>query len=530
MNEIKLSQFKGADDRERFAAALSYMRERPGMTLFVEPGEYVITTPLARETMNNAITGKFGTNPEDVMFKPDFRYDRGLDFSGHISSRIIADGVTLMIDGFMEPVSVRDCSGVEIVGLTIDHVRKPYTKGRIISWTTLDRDENTAEILVDFPENFPINPDIIYPRYCTYVPDKERFGKDFGIRSFTYIDDHRARFVLERSDKSFVGNELYLWHSFHSRPAVLIENAKDTVLRDVTIHSQPGMGIVGQKAENILIERLRVIPSVGDHISTNTDATHFASCRGLLRLDGCEFEGQGDDSINVHTYYYTVISHEGERCRLQIKAPTGTHAQSLDYPEIGDKLELTDKKTLLSVGEYRVVDCRPDFEGFFCDVVLDRALPDDLDDYFIADPDELPVLEFVNCRARNHYARSILIKCRSALIENCTVSDVFECAVKIAAEAWWHEGISTADVTVRRCRFINCGRRLTECGGVYVRMDCEDSTTKAHGLVTIEDNIIECPEAHHGIVVKNTKQAIVRRNHIVSAKQNCCIEPGVGVL
>ena len=81
--------------------------------------------------MNNAITGKFGTNPEDVMFKPDFRYDRGLDFSGHISSRIIADGVTLMIDGFMEPVSVRDCSGVEIVGLTIDHVRKPYTKGRI---------------------------------------------------------------------------------------------------------------------------------------------------------------------------------------------------------------------------------------------------------------------------------------------------------------------------------------------------------------------------------------------------------------
>jgi len=110
------------------------------------------------------------------------------------------------------------------------------------------------------------------------------------------------------------------------------------------------------------------------------------------------------------------------------------------------------------------------------------------------------------------------------------VSDVFECAVKIAAEAWWHEGISTADVTVRRCRFINCGRRLTECGGVYVRMDCEDSTTKAHGLVTIEDNIIECPEAHHGIVVKNTKQAIVRRNHIVSAKQNCCIEPGVEVL
>ena len=80
MNEIKLSQFEGADDRERFAAALSYMRERPGMTLFVEPGEYVITTPLARETMNNAITGKFGTNPEDVMFKPDFRYDRGLDF------------------------------------------------------------------------------------------------------------------------------------------------------------------------------------------------------------------------------------------------------------------------------------------------------------------------------------------------------------------------------------------------------------------------------------------------------------------
>jgi hypothetical protein len=286
------------------------------------------------------------------------------------------------------------------------------------------------------------------------------------------------------------------------------------------------MGITAQHATNVTVDRLRVVPSVGEHMSVNTDATHFASCRGLVRFDGCFFDGQGDDSINVHTYYYSVVNHNGREVTLEVRAPTGTHAQSLDYPSVGDRLELTEVGSCMPVETYRVVGVVADREAYNCRVTLDRELPDDLDGYLFADPDELPHVEFVNCTARNHFARSILLKSRTALVENCTVSDVFELGVKIAAEASWHEGINSESVTVRRCRFINNGRISSGCGGVAVYMDTADKKN-AHGAVVIEDNIIECPNCEHGIIVDNVKKATIRRNSIVCAGEEISVGEGV---
>ena len=161
---------------------------------------------------------------------------------------------------------------------------------------------------------------------------------------------------------------------------------------------------------------------------------------------------------------------------------------------------------------------------------LDRELPENAEDYFLADPDELPELEFVNCRARNHFARAILIKCRRALVENCEISDIFESPVKIAEEAGWHEGLSTADVTVRRCRFINCARLTKLCGGIQVYMECNDRTKLSHGLITVEDNIFDSPEASHAIIINNARKTRLARNKIISKGDAVLIGEGVELI
>ena len=80
-------------------------------------------------------------------------------------------------------------------------------------------------------------------------------------------------------------------------------------------------------------------------------------------------------------------------------------------------------------------------------------------------------------------------------------------------------------VTVRRCRFINCGRLAKACGGVGVYMDAPVKKT-AHGTAIIEDNIIECPGCEHGIIVDNVRKAIVRRNSIVCAGEKIKVGDG----
>ena len=516
--KIPFSSFAGNSDRERFAAALSFMKDNPGTTLIVEPGVYNLTTERAREAQRAVMAGEYGKNPQDVMFTPDYVYDRGLDFKGHVNSTVEAYGATLLVDGFMEEISIRECAAVTVRGFTIDLKRKPYSKGVV---TGFDGDR----VLLEFPEE--ITATMPFLRSALYSRKEGRLipHSICRIGDFEFVDPHHGIGTPTVQGVAEAGDEFYICHSFHGRPAVLVEEARDTLLEDITIHTHPGMGITAFHATNVTVNRLRVVPSEGEHFSTTTDATHFASCRGLVRLDGCEFECQGDDSINVHTYYYSICEREGRTVTLEVRAPDGTHTQKTDCPLKGDRIEPTEASSCAPLDTYRVEDAAIVGENR-CRVTLDRELPDDLDGMLLADPDQVPRVEFVNCRARSHFARSVLIKSREALIENCEISDVFELGVKIAAESGWAEGINSESVTIRNCRFSNNDRRENLCGGIGVYMDAEVHKP-VHGTVVIEDNEIFCPKCEHGIIVADTKRAIVRRNRIVCKGEPVLIKEGV---
>lgn len=529
-NIITLDKFSDKDDLSAIRAALNWMRVNPGSTLIIPEGEYLITTAEAKAEEERVLAGEYGFNPEPVMFKPDHPYEIGLDFSGHNGSTVIAKNVHFTVDGFMEVVSVRDCQNVTIEGLTIDHKRKPYSKG-IITKAYKEGEENI--ISINFPPEYPVTKNMPSPRTVMYNPRTDRFEYNLPVKEWRWPDKPQTLEMFLRVDgEMFVGNEIYFTHCFHSRPAVLIERANNTTLRNITIHSHNGMGLTAFHATDILIEGLNIVPSEGEHFSTNTDATHFSSCRGKLRLDGCRFEGQGDDSINVHTYYYTITDVEKNKVRLVVKAPTFTHTQSLDFPKIGDTLELVLKETIDCEAVYKVTDVEPNYDTLDCVVTIDNDfsghinnLPDyiDINKYMFADIDALPELEFVNCTAKNHLARSILIKCRKALVENCTVTDVADAAVKIAAEANWHEGVSCDDVIIRGNRFINNGRSKegtnNSCGGIIVCMDGAEKASWPHARVLIENNIIENPNCDHCVSLANIRTIHLSQNKFVSGKE-----------
>ncbi len=521
MNTIYLSDYKGGDDRARFAAALDDAKKIPGTTIFVEPGTYHITTPRARAAQDSVMSGEYGDNPQPVMFSPDYIYDRGLDFDGHEGTTLAADGVLLLVDGFMEDVSARNCRGVTIRGLTIDNKRRPYTKGFI---KEVGNGAAKVELTEYMPQTAPIMRSGIYsPKYGRFVPDMRSVVKVLS-------NDGREAAVLLKGDTSdAVGDEVYFCHTWHSRPSILIENAKDILVDNVTIHCHAGMGVTGFHSENVTLRKFAVVPAPGEHHSTNTDATHFSSCRGKLVLDRCRFEGHGDDALNVHTYYYTVVEHFGNRAVLEVRAPTGTHTQALDYPRVGDRMDLCGAKSLDVIKTYRVTAVEADEKRRVCTVELDGDLPDDVNGYLLADPDETPEVEIRNCSLKNHFARGFLIKSRKCFIENCDFEDIFELGVKVAAESSWHEGVNVDTIAIRNCRFKNCGRERAVCGGVHIYMETPERTT-SHGYAEITDNHIDCPECDHGIIIKDIKQTLLRNNRVISRKDPIVIGDNVEVL
>ena len=73
-NIISLNSFTGKDHMELFANAMEYMKNNPGTTLIVPPGEYLLTSKLARETQEHVMNGDYGRNPQPTMFNPKFEY------------------------------------------------------------------------------------------------------------------------------------------------------------------------------------------------------------------------------------------------------------------------------------------------------------------------------------------------------------------------------------------------------------------------------------------------------------------------
>lgn len=502
MNEIiSFSDKSGIDTVKALAKAVNNLKDGGGKTLVIEPGEYVITGSRAREAQRAVMAGEWGANPQRIMFNPNYEYDIGLDLSGLHDCKISAYGVKFIVDGFMEPVCINNCENVELLGLTIDHKRKPFSRGYVTECTETEI-RDVYNVKVELDADCPISEKTPMLLRYTWSDPVSGENKNGGIHSYEYIDDHHFSAVV-RCTGLTVGDEFTTVHAFHSRPGIHIANSKNITLTDVTIHSQPGMGVVGNRSEDVVLKRLWVVPSCGYHFSTNTDATHFTAMTGKLRLEDCVFEYQGDDFTNVHGYYQEVIERLSE-CEfvMQEKTPDGTHTQALDYPDVGDVLELTRKSDLKVLDTYVVTESYPMHKEWKCRVVVDHPLPENTDGLILADVTKLPFVEIIGCTSSSHFARGVLVKCHGALIERNTLRDIHGPAIVAASEAWWYEGVSPSNITIRGNRVTNCAKFWGEAAGIVVKSDCDEPTSRNITNVVIEDNIIDAPNADHGIYVR----------------------------
>ena len=512
MQVKSISEFPGGDDMERFRRAAAYLRGHPGTRLVLEPKTYELHDARARRLQEDVMAGKLTRKPEPLMFNYDFEYVSGINLHGAQDICIDGQGATLVFDGFMENFSLQFCKNVTLKNFNIDLARKAYSSGEI---TGCGKDYTDA----DFGGQTLLSEGMPTLRVLIYNKKERRFIACMGADKIRQLGNGTYRFFGMRHTGS--GDLMHLTHTYHFRPSILIYEAENTALENICIHSHCGMGVVGHRSKNILLKGLKIVPSLGEAMSTNTDATHFVSCAGLLRFEGCHFEGHGDDATNVHTYYHSIVNAKKNTCAAVVKAPTGTHSQKLDYFDAGDTVELTRVKNLTRVRTYQVLESRPDFTNMRCEYVLDGDLPGNIKDYFLADITQMPRLEFVGCLSRGHRSRSVLVKTRGVLIENCAFERIdcaWGAAVCIAAEGWWHEGVTAENVTIRNNRIVDC------TSGIYIAIDAPQPDIPAHKNITIENNIFDCPDAKHAIHAKNVDGLTLRANRMRSREQDVLTE------
>lgn len=494
----------GENDFEALRKATAYCREHPGTTLFFPPGRYDIDNEKAREIEYKAISGAYGENVQGVLFKPDAPYVTALDLRDCDNTTVLAHGATLHLHGWYEVITLQGARDVNVEGISILYDRPPATIGRIV---TSNRDWFDAEF------------DTLRYRFI----DKTVTGR------LHFFDTKRNRLYMGQVTKKELlgpgrirfhsttapapGDWFVLRHSGHYRPAIMIKECEHITIRDVKIHSQPGMGIVGHLTKDILIDNLQVIPEPGSVISTNTDATHFTSCSGTVTLQNSKFKGQGDDCTNIHGYYYKMYPDANNKIEIRIEE-ADLHALSLDYPQIGDTMAVIDKQNMSEQGRYAVRSVDTSSMAWKVVIELDRPVdPDAFEKCYMWNRTRFPKVRILNNSVHSHLARSFLVKSRDVVIAgNCILNSTIT-AIKLGAELSWRESGPAENVLVEKNYITGCGYAMDDSvpSCITLSTEAQELPPCLNRNIVIRNNVFDT-EKPIAVLLKDAENVVVANN------------------
>jgi polygalacturonase len=439
-----------------------------------------------------------------TLFRPDAPYVKAIDLSGCDNTTIKAYGATLMLYGWYEVISVVEAENVTIEGISILHNRPPATVGRIVEscaeWFEAEFDTARYRFIEER----------VTGRLHFFDHKRNRLYTGWA-HSKELVAANRIRFCSSANPP--IDDYFVLRHGGHYRPAVMIRECENVTLRDVKIHSQSGMGVVGHLTRNIMIDNLQVVPEAGSVISTNTDATHFTSCSGTITIQNSKFKGQGDDCTNIHSYYYRIYPENDNRVEMRIEG-ADLHALWLDYPQLNDTMVVINKRSMAEQGRYVVQSVDTSLLNWRVMVELDRKIDvEDPAEYYMWNRSRFPRVRIYNNSVHSHLARSFLIKSRDVVIANNCISGSTLTAIKLGAELGWKESGPAENVLVENNYITGCGyvsgADAPSC--ITLSTEAQEQPPYLNKNIVIRNNVFDT-EKRVAVLLKDAENVVVGNN------------------
>ncbi|MBQ9759434.1 MAG: NPCBM/NEW2 domain-containing protein, partial [Opitutales bacterium] len=380
--------------------------------------------------------------------------------------KIRGNGSTFIFHGKCLPVLFMDCENVTLEGVRIDFARSLYSEAKVLGFkngktiVSIDKKAFPYEIrdgrLFFVGENYPLQPiqSVIAFREGTknIVSNTADIGcgSDVTVLPGGKIALHRD--FSKEGDGVAVGDTLTLRTWWRPAPACMIYRAKNTVLRDVSIHSSFGMTLLAQRSENIKIEGTKTAedqtsgmfprPETGRVYSASADATHFSNVKGKVIFKNSFFETMMADAINVHSTCLDIaeiLAPDTIRCRYR-------HGQAIGFElfEPGENLRFIVGKTLENSTETVPVKSVRRISPTEVLITLKEAVPANVKPGdAVENADYQPEVVFCGNIVRNNRARGALFTTpRKVVVEDNVFKNVAGSAILLAGDAqgWYESG------------------------------------------------------------------------------------------
>ncbi len=509
---MNFNVFHTGDTAAAVARALAYCRLHGEDTLVFPKGEYHMFAERAAERVlcmsNHGDPGlkRIGFLLEDME---NFTIDGG--------------GSTFIFEDVMQPVALIGCRNVTLQNMSFICRRTKNTIADIAEagadWMKLRLDAaepwfvTEGELMIGERYNDPQR--VFYfdeydgktaqlaagqAEYVCYSP------ADGRIPHLTYSVTADGCVRVEGLRRSLAaGNRVVLGTESRCNANILAENSVDTVLRNLTLFSGIGMGLIAQNCRGVELDGFNTRVLEGRLFSLNSDATHFVHCDGRIHIHDCHFEGQHDDAMNLHSVYLRVVETRANTVLLRFMHP---ETRGIEIFRAGDRAAVIDSRTLLSRGEVRVAAVRP----LNVDHV-ELTLTDDSDLSLVRvgdclhEPSYRPTVVFERCTMVNNRARGVLLSGGADYTFRDNVFFTPGPAIRFACEAdYWYEtgggeAVLAENNLFRECVYAGWGEytidsnHLPHDEGVYFRRalilrnndfcDCAHPLADLYGFETV---------------------------------------------
>ncbi|HZE95700.1 MAG TPA: hypothetical protein VE981_01620, partial [Planctomycetota bacterium] len=362
-----------------------------------------------------------------------YRLSEPLWLRGARDLEISARGVELvLVDPAKGGLKFTGCRNIRLTGLGLRHETPPFTQGRIAA---IAADERSYDVRLDagYPEL------VERPTGYVFEPRSRQIragSTDVTASRVERLGDGLFRLHFPRkSGASMHAVEVGDRMAFRGQVAtdLYIGGSAGITVEDLTIRNGGGFCIHEDGGEGG--NRYKATVTYGPKpagaeepplLSCNADAFHSSGVRRGPTLDGCLFEGMGDDGVAIHGSY-----------ALLVEAREKSWVVTDGVLREGDPLRLITPEGGLA-GEARVVSVRglkdyapagkSRFHGFadlsrfrFAEVTTEPGLPAGFD-WQASNPAAAGSGYVVRHTViRNHRARGLLLKADDGLVEGNTI-------------------------------------------------------------------------------------------------------------
>ncbi len=468
----------------------------------------------------------FAKGTYDLFASFEIKNKTGLDINGN--------GSTLLLRGFdrtrgwpvFSAIRLLSSRQVTIHDFVIDMDVSPNSAGEIV---------NVGDRYFDVRvfDEFPVTGEEYVDHVMTFYRNGLPNGKNMDLYKLDgglpveKVSGRVLRIGMHRRFDLDKGEYVCLYHKVYGGVCIYFGDSDLCTLRDVTVHSFPGMGFYStDRSTNITVERYRVERPRGTArlTSTNADGSKYVHTGGKLTIKDCYYEGMGDDAINIHSSYGKVVKRDGKTLSIA-RIRRGKEVDvSARYVLQGDTVEFYDGKTMVPKGTAKVLE--RDGQRMTLDVVPGRVAVGDL----FNNISMTPKVRISGVQVHRNRARGFLLQSQDVIVEQCTIFNPTGIGIFVTMDVnYWFESGQGKDVILRNNTIVGANKHLLREGAITVKCGHDSGGTDypagVHRNIKILNNTIR-DTMNSGIYACSTDGIEIRGNTIEHASQKPSLANG----